>query len=364
MSKRKSRRPWISSVGVATDESREIGERDAASAFTVAMFVLEMSDCFAASSSGSQRLSGTALPSNETSPDLERPCGASAVARFVHVITGTIALKGTPATVAFQTAPPPSEMPTAPICVSEISGLAASQVKSSFVSCTSRGPSSPNSPSDCPCPRASHMSEANLVAKSVASGYMSWRLPPSPWNIITAGQPAAGAVPVGSTSAQASFAPSEAVNGGSSCGLAAAGELEGQARAPRARTSRTTRRTTTGQSLSRSRSKILAMDPRPIGVFDSGVGGLTVLHECLVTLPHEDFVYLGDHARLPYGPRPLEEVRGFAREIGAFLEAQEVKLIVVACNTATSAALPQLQEELAMPVIGVISPEAHAAVLA
>ena len=50
------------------------------------------------------------------------------------------------------------------------------------------------------------------------------------------------------------------------------------------------------------------MDPRPVGVFDSGVGGLTVLHECLVTMPHEDFVYLGDHARLPYGPRPLEEI--------------------------------------------------------
>jgi len=106
------------------------------------------------------------------------------------------------------------------------------------------------------------------------------------------------------------------------------------------------------------------MDSRPIGVFDSGVGGLTVLHECLVTLPNEDFVYLGDHARLPYGPRPLDEVRSFAREIGSFLEAQDVKLIVVACNTATSAALPQLQEELAVPVIGVISPEAHAAVLA
>src|SRR5262249_2894544 len=106
------------------------------------------------------------------------------------------------------------------------------------------------------------------------------------------------------------------------------------------------------------------MDRRPIGVFDSGVGGLTVLHECLVTLPHEDFVYLGDHARLPYGPKPLDEVRGFAREIGAYLEAQDVKLIVVACNTATSAALPQLQEELSVPVIGVISPEAHAAVQA
>src|SRR2546422_948762 len=106
------------------------------------------------------------------------------------------------------------------------------------------------------------------------------------------------------------------------------------------------------------------MDSRPVGLFDSGVGGLTVLHECLVTLPHEDFVYLGDHARLPYGPRPLQEVRGFASEIGAFLEAQNVKLIVVACNTATSAALPQLQEELTVPVIGVIAPEAHAAVLA
>src|SRR5581483_11937151 len=106
------------------------------------------------------------------------------------------------------------------------------------------------------------------------------------------------------------------------------------------------------------------MDPRPVGAFDSGVGGLTVLHECLVTMPHEDFVYLGDHARLPYGPRPLEEVRRFAREIGLFLEAQDVKLIVVACNTATSAALPQLQGELAVPVIGVIAPEARAAVQA
>jgi glutamate racemase len=106
------------------------------------------------------------------------------------------------------------------------------------------------------------------------------------------------------------------------------------------------------------------MDPRPVGVFDSGVGGLTVLHECLVTMPHEDFVYLGDHARLPYGPRPLAEVREFAREIGSYLETQNVKLIVVACNTATSAALPRLQEELTVPVIGVLTPEAHAAVQA
>jgi len=106
------------------------------------------------------------------------------------------------------------------------------------------------------------------------------------------------------------------------------------------------------------------MDGRAVGVFDSGVGGLTVLHECLVTLPHEDFVYLGDHARLPYGPRPLAEIRRFAREIGGFLEAQDVKLILVACNAATSAALPQLQEELSVPVVGVITPEARAAVQA
>jgi len=106
------------------------------------------------------------------------------------------------------------------------------------------------------------------------------------------------------------------------------------------------------------------VDPRPVGVFDSGVGGLTVLHECLVTMPHEDFVYLGDHARLPYGPRPLEEVRRFALEIGVYLQSQGVKLVVNACNTATSAALPQLQEELDVPVVGVITPEAHAAVQA
>jgi glutamate racemase len=106
------------------------------------------------------------------------------------------------------------------------------------------------------------------------------------------------------------------------------------------------------------------MDPRPIGVFDSGMGGLTVLHECLVTLPHEDFVYLGDGARLPYGPRPLDEIRRFAAEIAGYLEQQGVKLIVAACNSATAAALPDLQRQLAVPVIGVLAPEAHAAVRA
>ncbi|MFN2469946.1 MAG: glutamate racemase [Gaiellaceae bacterium] len=106
------------------------------------------------------------------------------------------------------------------------------------------------------------------------------------------------------------------------------------------------------------------MDTRPVGVFDSGMGGLTVLHECLVTLPHEDFVYVGDAARLPYGPRPLEEIRRFAHEIAAYLQDEGVKLMLVACNAATSAALPELQESLAVPVVGVITPEAHAAVQA
>jgi glutamate racemase len=106
------------------------------------------------------------------------------------------------------------------------------------------------------------------------------------------------------------------------------------------------------------------VDARAIGVFDSGMGGLTVLHECLVTLPHEDFVYLGDGARLPYGPRPLTEIRRFSREIAGFLAGQGVKLIVAACNSATSAALPELQTHLDVPVVGVLTPEAHAAVQA
>jgi glutamate racemase len=106
------------------------------------------------------------------------------------------------------------------------------------------------------------------------------------------------------------------------------------------------------------------VDARPIGIFDSGAGGLTVLHECLVTMPHEDFLYLGDGARCPYGPRPAAEIRRFAHEIASYLEQSGVKLIVAACNAATSAALPRLQEALAVPIVGVLVPEAHAAVQA
>jgi glutamate racemase len=177
---------------------------------------------------------------------------------------------------------------------------------------------------------------------------------------MTLGYPPAGAGVSGTTIEQASFAPSEAAIV-SCCGVAPRAVLL-QPRATSTTTKRKLRRPTTGDSVTLLYDH--RVDSRPVGVFDSGVGGLTVLHECLVTLPHEDFVYLGDHARLPYGPRPLAEVRSFAREIGAYLQAEDVKLIVVACNTATSAALPQLQEELTVPVVGVVSPEAHAAVQA
>src|SRR3712207_4223119 len=86
---------------------------------------------------------------------------------------------------------------------------------------------------------------------------------------------------------------------------------------------------------------------RPVGVFDSGVGGLTVLHELLVRLPHEDYVYLADSARLPYGDRSPEELRGFLVEVAELLVRRGIKLLVVACNSATAAALPALQSHLA-----------------
>ena len=100
----------------------------------------------------------------------------------------------------------------------------------------------------------------------------------------------------------------------------------------------------------------------PIGMFDSGMGGLTVLHECLVQLPGEHFAYVGDTARFPYGEKSREELELFSRQITAFLETVPVKLIVVACYSATSAALPVLQEEFSTPVIGVVMPGARAAV--
>ena len=108
---------------------------------------------------------------------------------------------------------------------------------------------------------------------------------------------------------------------------------------------------------------------RPVAVFDSGVGGLTVLHELLVTLPHEDFVYLGDTARFPYGERTPEELERFTLEIAEALLTHHAKLLVVACNTATAAALPALQRRmmettLGIDVLGVVRPEALHAVSA
>ncbi|MHB9149621.1 MAG: glutamate racemase [Thermoleophilia bacterium] len=105
-----------------------------------------------------------------------------------------------------------------------------------------------------------------------------------------------------------------------------------------------------------------SVDPRPIGLFDSGVGGLTVLHECLVNLPAEDYLYLGDTGSFPYGPRSLEEVRALAFRNTSFLVEHDVKLIIVACNSAAAAALPQLQEAFDTPIVGVVMPGARAAV--
>jgi len=96
-------------------------------------------------------------------------------------------------------------------------------------------------------------------------------------------------------------------------------------------------------------------DPRPIGMFDSGFGGLTVARALIDLLPGEDLVYVGDTGRYPYGPRPLAEVRGFAHQISRHLvDEHDVKLVVVACNTATAAALDELQASLPVPVVGVI----------
>ena len=103
-------------------------------------------------------------------------------------------------------------------------------------------------------------------------------------------------------------------------------------------------------------------DPRPIGIFDSGVGGLTVLRAIRDRLPHEPTIYLADLFHFPYGPRYQDEVRGFAFEIIRYLEARDVKLVVIACNTATAAALNQAREHFEIPIVGVISPGAQAAV--
>lgn len=103
------------------------------------------------------------------------------------------------------------------------------------------------------------------------------------------------------------------------------------------------------------------MSRRPIGVFDSGVGGLTVLKELIRRLPNERYVYFGDMARAPYGTKSRETVTRFSRQIVRFLRTRDVKAIVVACNTASAVALDDIEKEFDLPVIGVVKPGAKSA---
>lgn len=100
-----------------------------------------------------------------------------------------------------------------------------------------------------------------------------------------------------------------------------------------------------------------------IALLDSGVGGLTVVKEISALLPHERMVYFGDTSRMPYGPRDPQEVRGFALQIIDFLKTQDIKMVIVACNTATAVGLEHYKKEFNLPIIGVIEPGAQTAVL-
>lgn len=103
------------------------------------------------------------------------------------------------------------------------------------------------------------------------------------------------------------------------------------------------------------------MKDRPIGMFDSGLGGLTVMRSVIDRLPGEHVIYLGDDARGPYGPRDIREVRGFSREIIDYLLGFDVKMVVIACNSATAAVLEEAQRDCNIPVVGVVTPGARAA---
>lgn len=113
-----------------------------------------------------------------------------------------------------------------------------------------------------------------------------------------------------------------------------------------------------------ARGRGLVADSRPIGVFDSGVGGLTVARAILDLLPDEPLLYLGDTARFPYGPRPLEEIREFALEIAGYLLSRGVKMLVVACNSIEVAAIEDVATAAGTPVVGVIDPGVRAGVRA
>jgi glutamate racemase len=105
-------------------------------------------------------------------------------------------------------------------------------------------------------------------------------------------------------------------------------------------------------------------DPRPIGVFDSGIGGLTVVKALRDLLPEEKIFYLGDTARVPYGGKSASTVERYSMEMAEMLMAENAKVVVAACNTASSVALPKLEEHLPVPVVGVIRPGAQAAIAA
>lgn len=106
------------------------------------------------------------------------------------------------------------------------------------------------------------------------------------------------------------------------------------------------------------------MNPAPLGVFDSGIGGLTVARALFERLPRESVIYFGDTARVPYGPKSPDTVRRYSAEILAYLLSRGVKAVVVACNTSTAHALTSLKEHSPVPVVGVIDPGARAAVAA
>ncbi len=105
-------------------------------------------------------------------------------------------------------------------------------------------------------------------------------------------------------------------------------------------------------------------DDRPIGVFDSGVGGLTVARAIMDLLPHEPIVYVGDSARFPYGPKPVEDIRRFALDIAAYLVTRGVKMLVVACNSIEVSAIGDIAATHGVPVVGVINPGVRAAIRA
>jgi glutamate racemase len=103
-------------------------------------------------------------------------------------------------------------------------------------------------------------------------------------------------------------------------------------------------------------------DGRPVGVFDSGVGGLTVVRAIIDQLPHEPILYVGDTARFPYGPKPVEEIRRFAHEVADYLVHRDVKMLVVACNSIEVSAIDSIAERAGIPVVGVIDPGVRTAV--